>query len=506
MVSKRRTRVLLASLIHETNTFVEEPTSVSHFSWKVGKDMFLPSVDDSPFRAFMEVAQEKDWEVLPAVDARCMASGIVEDQVFEGYWELLRKEAKHYLEAGPIDAVVLILHGAMATRSVDDVEGVLAERLRTVPALKGLPFYGVLDLHGNFSERMAQHMNGWVAFRENPHTDAIECGRRVGLMLARYLESDRSTKVFWRRLPLLWPAIATATSASPMCEMEALAREIEKENPDVLAVNIMAGFAHADVPDAGVSINLTTTAGADKARWVLNRLANTAWALRETRYPSECPLSEAIEKARQGPFPALLVEPADNVGGGGPGDGTHVLRAMLAAGVDESAAVIYDPTSAAQAIQAGPGHELELKLGGKGSRLDAGPLRCQARVLAVSDGEFHLEDPQSHFAAMTGQRVRMGPSAVVLIGCVYVLITSIKTPPFDLGMWRSHGLNPEDFSLVNIKAAVAHRQAWAPVAAQEWTVDVPGPAMSDITRLPYRRVSRPVYPLDPMDQSPLLES
>jgi microcystin degradation protein MlrC len=97
---------------------------------------------------------------------------------------------------------------------------------------------------------------------------------------------------------------------------------------------------------------------------------------------------------------------------------------------------------------------------------------------------------------MSGTRIDMGRSAVVRHAGVTVLLTSRKTPPFDLGQLRSQGIVPERQRVIAVKAAVAHRRAYEPIAAASYTVDTPGPCTSNLRSLPYRRIRRPVYPLD----------
>jgi microcystin degradation protein MlrC len=117
-------------------------------------------------------------------------------------------------------------------------------------------------------------------------------------------------------------------------------------------------------------------------------------------------------------------------------------------------------------------------------------------LVSRSDGRFALEDKQSHLASMAGDSFDMGPCAVVRHAGLTILITSRKTPPFDLGQWRGQGIEPAELSVIGVKAAVAHRRAYDPIAARMWWVDTPGPCTSNLRSLPYRRVRRPVYPLD----------
>jgi microcystin degradation protein MlrC len=119
-----------------------------------------------------------------------------------------------------------------------------------------------------------------------------------------------------------------------------------------------------------------------------------------------------------------------------------------------------------------------------------------AKVLNLSDGRFDLEDPHSHLASMTGLHVRMGDCATIQAANLTILLTSSKVPPFDLGQLRSQGIEPTDALVIGAKAAVGHRQAYRPIAAREASVDTPGLGTSNLPTLPYRRLARPIFPLD----------
>ena len=90
----------------------------------------------------------------------------------------------------------------------------------------------------------------------------------------------------------------------------------------------------------------------------------------------------------------------------------------------------------------------------------------------------------------------MGRCAVVRHKGVTILLTSRRTPPFDLGQWRSQGIQPEKLSVIAVKAAVAHRKAYDPIAGAHYTIETPGPCSSNLKQFPFRHVTRPVYPLD----------
>jgi microcystin degradation protein MlrC len=205
--------------------------------------------------------------------------------------------------------------------------------------------------------------------------------------------------------------------------------------------------------------------------------------------------------AQQKQGPVLLVEPSDNIGAGAPGDGTAVLRALVEHKIGPAAVALWDSHSVARLADVSPGSKVTLDVGGKGHVLCGPPLTLEVELVSRSNGRFKLEDPQSHLASMSGTRFDMGPSAVVRHGGVSILLTSRRTPPFDLGQWRSQGIAPEKMFVIGVKAAVAHRRAYDPIAAASYWIATPGPCSSDLRTLPYRHVRRPIFPLDalPMD-------
>ncbi|MFM7606483.1 MAG: MlrC C-terminal domain-containing protein, partial [Prosthecobacter sp.] len=183
----------------------------------------------------------------------------------------------------------------------------------------------------------------------------------------------------------------------------------------------------------------------------------------------------------------VLVEPSDNIGGGAPGDCTGLLRTLLCHRIENAAICIADPESV-RALEAG---ERRICLGGKGSHLDEGPIDLEVELISLKDGRFKLEDKNSHLASMCGDFFDMGRCAVVKHKGLTILITSVKTPPFDLGQWHSQGVALEQLSVVAVKAAVAHRRAYDKIATRMLWVDTPGPCRSNFNALPYR-YARPI--------------
>lgn len=490
-------RILLAGLFHETHSFVDKVTGLDDCRFRRGPEILAREGDGSTFDGFLAVARREGWQVVPTIEMGAAPSGLIDDDVFEGWWREFAGMALKAAASG-LDGVWLSLHGAMVTTRNFDPEGDFVRRLRALPGFAGLPVFGVFDLHATFTDAMAAHADGLVSYRNNPHTDACAAAALSAELLKRALDRGSRPRMHHLKLDMILPPTGTGTADSPMRDLNEAARAIERADPDIWAVNAVAGYSFADTPDTGVSVSLITTGSAARATAHLHRLAAIASARREDGVPKEWPLDAALDDARARNLdgPVVIVEPADNIGGGAAGDCTSVLRAFLDRGIEKACVVIADPAAVTALAHTRPGERCRISLGGKGSKPDPGPIDLDATFVSRSDGAFTLEDRHSHMAAI-GIHVRMGPCAVVTAGGTTILITSKKTAPFDLGQLRSQGIEPTAMRFFGVKAAVAHRQAYDPIAAASYTVSTPGPCPSDLTTLPYRHLRRPVFPLDP---------
>lgn len=489
-------RILLAGLFHETHTFVDEITGLGDYTINRGPQILARRGDGSTLDGFLEVADREGWQVVPISDFSALPSGTTDHSVFELFWKELEEGIYAALAEGGLDGIWLSLHGAMVTTESVDPEGELLARIRAIPGAAKLPIFGVFDLHATFTGAMAAGANGLVAYRENPHIDARDAAVRSADLLARALAEGHAPHMLARNAPIIWPPTGTGTADRPMRDLEALARQIEAENPAIWTVNVVAGYSFSDVPDVGVAFSVTTTGSDADAVAALDRLEALAIELQPLGLPQEWSLDDALEEVHRAPDgPNIIVEPSDNIGGGAPGDCTSVLRGFLRHGITNAAVAIADPAAVAALADVPIGGTARLGIGGKGSRLDPGPVELEVTLLSRSDGAFTLEDRNSHLAAMQGIHFSMGPSAVVEAKGIKILLSSRKTPPFDLAQFRSQGINPEELHVIGVKAAVAHRRAYEPIQKRSFTVTTPGPCTSDIRSLPYERVRAGVFPL-----------
>jgi microcystin degradation protein MlrC len=489
------TRIFLAGIFHETHSFTDDRTGIAQFTIHRGQALLDRIGDGSQVDGFLTAAKHEGWEVIPAATYLCGASGMVDHAVFEAFWDEVRPVLVQAIADG-LDGIFLSLHGAMVTTGLEDPDGELLTRIRAIAGAEALPIFGVYDLHATLTEKMGQLSDGLVCYRECPHDDTYDSAVRAAGLLARCLTTGVRPRQHVLVTPIVWPPTGTGTRDGPMQTLETAARRIEREVPGVLAVNVVGGYSFADVRDAGLAFGIITEGDDAAARAALQALGAIAWEMRQGGIPREHDLDEVLKDfVPNSKGPMLLVEPADNIGGGGPGDCTDVMRALLKHDVTGAGVVIADAAAVAALKDVPVGGRATLAIGGKGSRLDLGPVTLEVELVSRSDGRFELEDIKSQMVVL-GRMIEMGASAVVRHRGLTILLTSRRLAPMDLGQWRSQGIDPETLSAIGIKAAVGHRRAYDKIASSSFTVKSRGPCTSDLTRLPYKNIRRPVFPLD----------
>ncbi|MEM7444507.1 MAG: M81 family metallopeptidase [Pseudomonadota bacterium] len=487
--------VLVAGLFHETHTFLAETTGMSEFESGIvrfGQEVIENARGDgSPMDGFLSYAEDGRWSLIPSVQMAAMPSGLVEDEVVEVFEARLFDDLES--SADKLDGIFLVLHGAMVSQSRDDVEGAVLASLKSRLAALGrdIPIVAVLDLHANVSQTMVDNSTALTAYRENPHSDARETAIRGATMLDALFDGRRPTQIH-SATPYVIPPVGQGTDNEPMKSVLARARAIEAADPDIFAINVMAGYAYADIADCGFSLNCMTYGDRGRALdylWELQQIAEVNLA---SAYPRDDPLDRVLEKCDAlppGKGPILLIEPADNIGGGTPGDATGILGPLLKTGRRSIVAAINDPASVQACVRAGQGAIVALSVGAKTDRHHGTPVPFEGIVRNLTDGKFELENPRSHMASMRGTRIDMGPCAVVTNDQATILLTTHKTAPMDLGHLHSQGIRPEDASYVIVKAAVSHKDAYDPIARASFYVDSEGLCTSNLTRLPYKKLA-----------------
>jgi microcystin degradation protein MlrC len=490
-------RIACGGMQHETNTFATVPTTLSDFIRDSGcgpefsggdflKDLYRQT--GTIHGGYIAGAEQAGFELVPLICANAQPAGVVQDAAFD---YLLGEFLLRLKAALPVDGVLLDLHGAMVTESHTDAESAYIAAVRDVVG-PDVPIVVTLDLHGNIGARSAELADVLIGFDTYPHVDMFERGVEAALLIARIVRGEvRPTQAF-RQVPLLTMPPMQCTLREPM--RGTMQRVFELESlPGVLTATIMQGFPFADIPEAGVSVFVTTDNDQALADSLADRLAGWMWELRDELQPKLLPVDEVIRFARENTEGLVIyADGSDNPGGGAPCDGTVVLQALLEAQFEGAVVgILYDPETAAQAHAAGVGQTIAARIGGKTDDRHGTPIVAQAYVRALCDGHFIYHGPMRR-----GLAGEFGPMALLVIGGVEIAVASQRHQLLDAEMLRVIGITPEHRKLLVVKSAVHFRADLGPLASHIFDADTPGIHRPDFKSFNYQHVRRPIYPLD----------
>lgn len=484
--------IALGGVMHESNTFAPLPTDRGRFeqgSLTRGDDLLRVWREaHHEVGGFIAGAARFGYDLAPTVMAWATPAGPVDDAVLDEVVE----EIVDGCTRSSVDGLLLALHGAMVARSHPDADGEVLRRLRRALG-DGLPIVATLDYHANVSTAMTGHADALVGYQTYPHVDQRRIGLDAAELMVRTVRGEVRPRTALAKPPMILNVLGQETDREPIRSLLALAREAERR-PGLLSVSLMAGFPYADVPEMGPAVIAVADGDLAAAQAVADELAGRMWEVRRALFVA-CPGPEeavrlALASDRR---PVVLVDLGDNVGGGSAGDGTVLLAELLRQGAAGAVVVLHDPDSVQAARLAGPGGLFACAVGGRVDRRHGDPLPVRGVVRSLHDGTW-VEDQARH----GGRRFNdQGATAVVTIdGPNTLVVNSLRTPPFSLGQLTSLGIDPAREAVLVVKAAVAYKAAYVPIAGLVVEVDTPGLTAIDPARFPFRHIRRPIFPLD----------
>jgi microcystin degradation protein MlrC len=342
---------------------------------------------------------------------------------------------------------------------------------------------------------MAEQATALVVYKTYPHVDQRERGVQAAGITARTVRGEVRPTQALAQPPLIVPIRDQETGVEPMASILQQARALEQED-GILAASVAGGFAYADVPEMGTSVVVVTDGDPARAQAEADRLSARIWEVRD-QFKVDLPdaamaVAQAVLSSRT---PVILVDFGDNVGGGSAGDGTFLLREILAQGVSGAVVVLAAPGEVSLCVAAGVRNEVELVVGGQIDNHHGAPVAVRGRVRTLHDGLYTETEPRHGGVRFHDQ----GVTAVVEIqGPNTLVLTSRRMPPFSLEQLRSVGIQPERERIIVVKAAIAYKAAYAPIAGTIIEVDTPGLTACNPARFTYHRIRRPLFPLDEM--------
>lgn len=485
-------RLFAAALGLEANTFAPVPTSYRAFCEKL---YFPPGRHpDEPRHqtAAVWVARKRAAaEGYTLIEGSCYAAQPGGVAVKAAY-ERMRDEILGQLrQALPLDGVILHLHGAMIAQDYDDCEGDLLRRARAIVGKQCV--IGIeLDPHCHLTLQRCAEADVIVAFKEYPHTDFVARAEElVTLVTAAVRGEIKPVKSVYD-----CRTIATFfTSVDPMRSFVDKIMALEGSN-GVLTISIAHGYPEADVPEMGARVLVITDNRKADGDRLAEALGRELISFRDRAASEYLMPDAAIERALRNPkSPVVIADTTDNAGSGAPSDNTTFIRKLMARDISAAVGPVWDPIAAAQCLDAGAGTRMPLRFGGKAARFSGQPVDADIEVLAVAEDGFQT---------FAGARVPLGATAAIRAGSVDVVLITTRAQAMGIDLFANHGIDPRGKKILVAKSNQHFYASFSTIAAEVIYADGDGPIPKDIRRLPFKRVARPIWPLDAKTEPKLI--
>lgn len=483
-------RIAVGGIFTECNQFGGAPIDLSWFErYDLCRGEEMLQLDSGVVGGMLQVLREREVELVPLLYAGTCPGGAL---TVDCYRQLKEELLERLRAALPIDGLLLPLHGAAVVEEIGDLEGDLLAAVRRVVG-EERPVVATLDLHAHISEEMVRHADGLVAWETYPHRDAFSTGQRGAGLLVDAVDGRCHPTMAVAKVPVITSAIHASTEGEdPFARVMRFAKGLEREER-ALSTSALLVHPYLDLPGMGSGGVVITDGDMEMAEKLALEIASRYWDIRRELEPKVCPPEEAIARGLEiEGGPVLLVETADCCGGGAAGDSVASLAALLRAEVEQTALVpVVDPEVADICHRAGVEATVEVDLGHKVDPRWGESIRVTGRVGGIGDGRFDYSG--GIFAGTGGD---MGPTALLEIGSVQVLVTTHATYDWMDEQYRAMQLNPAAARFVVAKNPMNYRMAYGEIAGEIFILDTPGPTPATVRHFDFQKLERPFFPVD----------
>ncbi len=480
-------KILIAECKQEVSTFNPFLSQYEDFSISQGDDLLafhrggalevagaLSVFDNTP-----------GVELVPTYSARSITSGGTLSAA--GFERLARELLESIRNTPAVDGVYFSMHGAMAAANELDPEGYLLQAIRKILG-EDIPIVISMDLHGIFTDRMAQHVNALTAFHTYPHVDFYDTGVRAARLLLRIMSGDVQPVIAKVAVPTLVRGDELITETGLFGQSIKAAQALEQTETG-LAAGMFIGNPFTDVPELQTYSFVITNNDPEMAEGAALKLATDFWEVRDRLQSKLIALADAVDIAlATGEGTLAFTDAADATSSGASGDSNAILRALVEADYKGKTLIpIVDPPAVEAAFAAGIGGIVNTTVGGQlDPRFEPLPIVATVRLLA--DGDFVNESHGSVWHA--------GKTAVLESTNHTLVVTSRAVSLYDRSLFLAHGQDPRRFDLVVVKSPHCQPQFFDNWVVKNLNVDAPGSTSANLPTLGHTVCPRPIYPLD----------
>lgn len=467
-------RILTLGIRHESNTFSTLPAKKTDFNILRGQEVLKD-------QKWAEFAVRHGVELVPTLHAYAWPGGVVEKKAFEDFKNEILDSIRN---AGPVDAIYMDMHGALHAEGYDDGQAVLIKEIREIVG-KDILISGSFDLHGNLSPDFIEDINIITAYRTAPHRDGAETKERALRLLLDAMDRGLRPHIEHVVIPILVPGEKSITEVEPLKSIyEQIPLVAEKEG--LMDASIFAGYCWADLPRSAMRVFVMAEDEKyiETAKKEAENLAKQIWNKRQDMkldVPSGT-AEEMILKAKEYKGKTVFIsDSGDNTTAGAPGDNPQVLAALLNQNTKNAlVAGIVDNDAFQKCVNAGIGKNISLSLGGVVDNVFGKPLLISGKIRYIT--------PES--------MIESGKGSVVLeVKGVTLVVMNARRSFTTVTDFKEIGLDPLSYDIVVVKLGYLYPEL-RDIAPVHLIALTSGFCNLNMRTLPFKNVTRPIYPLD----------
>ena len=481
-------KIAVACVMQESNSFALGLTRLEGFSIEPGES--LPAVygeTNTEMAGFLQEVEHLGAAPVPLISVSALADGPVCKAVFNKISDLLISQ----LRISEFDGLLIALHGAWVDEDGLSADAELARRIRQAVG-REKPIVATLDFHANVVPWLLREVDAVVGYRTYPHIDMAETGRKAARIIHELLTTRCRTYTYWLPIPLLAPPQSATTDRPPIRDT------IDRLNS---SFPIDASFSSSffcvqpwlDIRELSSCFVVVARSPDTRIPDRMQSLAQELWD-RRTEFEVDWvePRNLMAEIRKAGRKPVVVSEAFDSPTGGAYGENPGLLSTLIA-DCDRLDACVFvvDAEAASKARQAGVGEMFRDTLCAKKDARFGPPIRVEGRVIYLSDGEFVHKGP-----VFMGKNVEMGPTAVLEVGRMKIVVASRPAMTVDPELYRSQKIEPKAQDMVAVKSPSLFLPGYASVMGSVLHLDMPGVCRGNLQKVTFSKIKRPIYPLD----------
>ena len=485
--------------MQESNSFLLDQDGIEHFenyeAVLLG-DQLLAELDqrNDEIRGFVDALRTSpaNLEIVPVLSASGHAGGLLTAEAVRHFTDIVRSRLQ---QAGHLDGFLFALHGSMASADDSDLEGYFLDVVRQTLG-PDIPIVASLDMHAVVTDQMLAATTAIVAYRTHPHVDLVQTGQRAGGILLGRLTGRTQPVMACQKIPLLLPPPDDGTNAGALSEIMDLVNR-SSERKGVLDCSLCTSYPWLDAEQQGWAVLAVTDARPELGRQMVTQIADQIWQQRRRFLPEPMlPPVQAVQAVAVAPgSPIIVTDSADTCGGGGPGDTTSLLQALLAERHKTDGLLLLHMTDA-KAIEdisaSDVGAAVTINVGNVGGIRFGGLVSVTGNVLKVTEGA--IEDV-GNFG--TQRFVDPGKIVCLAVDNLRLVVTQRGTIGPQPSLFRKVDIEPFDAKIVALKTGVGFKATYGHVAQAVFRADCPGVVSYNPANFTFKRTPPTLFPLDP---------